>query len=183
MGFGRITISQPVVILPQPPGFLLCARCCVRPTSSAVRDSLHLGEDTLVRKADITETPPEKPSTPPGAPGGMAPADKSCIFETKAGASLLAERPLTLFSACPRESCRDSLQREHRPSSLRVLKAPLPLEAAFQTRQAKDFNRRFKRTRDQKQMLLEDTSACRAVWGHGYGGEDDSSRTMQAPVQ
>lgn len=68
MGFGRITISQPVVILPQPPGFLLCARCCVRPTSSAVRDSLHLGEDTLVRKADITETPPEKPSTPPGAP-------------------------------------------------------------------------------------------------------------------
>ena len=62
-------------------------------------------------------------------------------------------------------------------------KAPLPLEAAFQTRQAKDFNLRFKRTRDQKQMLLEDTSACPAVWGHGYGGEDDSSRTMQAPVQ
>ena len=38
MGFGKITISQPVVILPQPPGFLLCARCCVRPTSSAVRE-------------------------------------------------------------------------------------------------------------------------------------------------
>lgn len=42
-------------------------------------------------------------------------------------------------------------------------KAPLPLEAAFQTRQAKDFNPRFKRTRDQKQLLLEDTSACPAV--------------------
>lgn len=62
-------------------------------------------------------------------------------------------------------------------------KAPLPLEAAFQTRQAKDFNPRFKRTRDQKQMLLEDTSAGPAVWGQGYGGEDDSSWTVQAPVQ
>lgn len=60
-------------------------------------------------------------------------------------------------------------------------KAPLPLEAAFQTRQAKDFNPRFKRTRDQKQMLLEDTSACPAVWGHGYGGEDNSSRNHASP--
>lgn len=63
------------------------------------------------------------------------------------------------------------------------LKAPLLLEAAFQTRQAKDFNLRFKRTRDQKQMLLGDTSAGPAVWGHGYGGEGDSSRAVPAPVQ
>lgn len=60
-------------------------------------------------------------------------------------------------------------------------KAPLPLEAAFQTRQAKDFNPRFKRTRDQKQLLLEDTSACPAVWGHSYGAEDNSSRNHASP--
>lgn len=60
-------------------------------------------------------------------------------------------------------------------------KAPLLLETAFQTRQTKDFNPRFKRTRDQKQMLLEDTSACPAVWGHGYGGEDNSSRNHASP--
>lgn len=60
-------------------------------------------------------------------------------------------------------------------------KSPLPLEATFQTRQAKDFNPRFKRSRDQKQMLLEDTSAFPAVWGHGYGGEDNSSRNHASP--
>lgn len=60
-------------------------------------------------------------------------------------------------------------------------KAPLPLEAAFQTRQTKDFNPRFKRTRDQKQLLLEDTSACPAVWGHNYGAEDNSSRNHASP--
>ena len=184
MGFGRITISQPVVILPQPPGFLLCARCCVRPTSSAVRERQsppgrgHFSEKGRYHRDSSRETLHSS-----RGPRRHGVCRQTCIFKTKAGASLLAERPLTLFSACLRESCRDSLQREHRPSSLRVLKAPLPLEAAFQTRQAKDFNPRFKRTRDQKQMLLEDTSACRAVWGHGYGGEDDSSRTMQAPVQ
>lgn len=61
------------------------------------------------------------------------------------------------------------------------VKAPVLLEAAFQTRQAKDFNPRFKRTRDQKQMLLEDTSVCPAVWGQGYGGEDNSSRNHASP--
>lgn len=60
-------------------------------------------------------------------------------------------------------------------------KAPLPLEAAFQTHQAKDFNPRFKKTRDQKQMLLEDTSGCPAVWGRGCGGEDNSSRNHASP--
>lgn len=117
------------------------------------------------------------PSTPPGAPGGMAPADESCIFETKAGASLLAERPLTLFSACLR--ILQGLSPERTQTILSEDFKGLAAVAAFQTRQAKDFNPRFKRTRDQKQMLLEDTSpACPAVWGHGYGGEDDSSLTM-----
>lgn len=32
-------------------------------------------------------------------------------------------------------------------------------------------------------MLLEDTLASPAGWGHGYGGEDNSSQTMHAPVQ
>lgn len=75
---------------------------------------------------------------------------------------------------------RSSLWREPRILP-KGFKAPLPLEAAFHTRQAKDFNLRFKRTRDQKQMLLEDTSACLAVWGHGYGGEDNSSQNPASP--
>ena len=53
--------------------------------------------------AQVGEQP--EPPSPTGAPGGTAPADKSCAFKPKARASLLAERPLTLFSACRRESC------------------------------------------------------------------------------
>lgn len=78
-----------------------------------------------------------------------------------------------------------SLWREPRIQTIlpKGFKPPLPLEGAFHTRQTKDFNPRFKRTRDQKQMLLEDTSACLAVWGHGYGGEDNSSRNPASPIQ
>lgn len=78
---------------------------------------------------------------------------------------------------------QSSLWREPRIQTIlpKGFKAPLPLEGAFHTRQTKDFNPRFKRTRDQKQMLLEDTSACLAVWGHGYGGEDNSSRNPASP--
>lgn len=53
--------------------------------------------------AQVGEQP--EPRSPAGAPGGAAPADESCAFKPKARASLLAERPLTLFSAYLRESC------------------------------------------------------------------------------
>lgn len=71
-----------------------------------------------------------------------------------------------------------SLWREPRTQLIlpRGFKAPSPLETAFRTRQAKDFNPRFKRTGE-----IKSRCSWKAVWGHGYGGEDNSSQNHASP--
>lgn len=58
---------------------------------------------------------------------------------------------------------------------------PSLFEAALQAYPTKILNLRFKRTRDQKQMLLEDTAAFPAVWEQDFGGECNSSRNHASP--
>lgn len=59
--------------------------------------------------------------------------------------------------------------------------APSLLRSCFADPYDQDFNLRFKRTRDQKQMLLEDTSTFPAVWGQVYEGEGNPSWNRASP--